>query len=93
MSKAKPEPEPTPEKPVFTLSEVSAVEELLQSIYALDDAVANQLALKRPETFVQPLRNIRENVNNALGRLFAKAHQKPAIETASDASEVDPAAT
>jgi len=91
MTKTKPEPEPTPEKPVFTLSEVSAVEELLQSIYALDDAVANQLALKRPETFVQPLRNIRENVNNALARLFAKAHQQTVAEKASEPSDADPA--
>jgi len=90
MTKTKPEPEPTPEKPVYTMREMNAVEELLQSIYSLDDAVANQLALKRPETFIQPLRNIRENVNNALGRLFEKGNQLAMDEKSSEPSDADP---
>jgi hypothetical protein len=59
-------------KQEFTFAEVDSISQLIQSIYSLDDAIANQEALKRPASFVQPLKNIRMGFNGTLTALMSK---------------------
>lgn len=74
--KEKHEQEMQAKKPTYSFQEVDGIAQLIQSIYALDDAVANQEMLKRPVSFIQPLRNMRESINAQLSRDIQKGAPK-----------------
>ena len=54
-------------------SEVNEIMLTLHRIYALDDAIANQVAVNRPNTFIQPLIEIRKWSSDRLTALTAKS--------------------
>ncbi|MDD2246344.1 MAG: hypothetical protein PHC39_04600 [Proteiniphilum sp.] len=59
-------------EPIYTDPEVGKIIWTLQMIYALDDAVSNQIQLRRPEGFVNPLQDLRNTYAADLKRLTAK---------------------
>ena len=71
----------TTTEPIYTDTEVSRIIYTLQTIYALDDAIANQMQLRRPESFVSPLQQLRLSYANDLKNLTDKSasaeSQKP----------------
>lgn len=78
-------------KSMFTFAEVDNITQVIQNIYALDDAIANQMALKRPVSFVQPLNNIRAGLNETLKSMMLKGQpQQVQQEKEPDVGE-DPA--
>jgi len=68
------------DKPVYTDMEVVGIMETMERIYALDDAIYNQEQLRRPETYIKPLREIRKNLSDYLTHLTSKAVTEPAKE-------------
>jgi hypothetical protein len=65
------------QEPTITENSMNIMLSTLQSINALDDAIANQIAARRPQGFIAPLQNIRESYARALTELSAKAGKKP----------------
>jgi hypothetical protein len=68
-----------PAEPIYTDPEVGQIMWTLQIIYALDDAVANGLQLRRPDGFIKPLADLRGTFSNDLTRLTSKG-KKPEKE-------------
>ena len=64
------------QEPRYSFQDVDSITQLIQSIYALDDAIANQEALKRPVSFIQPLVNMRGNINAKLANDIQKGAPK-----------------
>jgi len=81
----------TEKKPMFTFAEVDGITQIIQNIYALDDAIANQMGLKRPVSFVQPLQNIRNDLNEALKAMMLKGQQQQQEKPDIGAGAEDPA--
>lgn len=71
-----PEPAAQPEKMIFSQSEADHMLQLLSLIYALDDAIANQSQLRRPEGFIQPIIDIRKAFGEDLQRIAAKGVER-----------------
>jgi hypothetical protein len=57
--------------------EVADIMISLQNIYALDDAIYNQTQLNRPETFIKPLKDMRDRIGNYLKVLTSKGAPVP----------------
>ena len=57
---------------VYSDPEVVAIMETLERIYAVDDAVYNQEQLRRPETYIKPLREMRVGLSGYLTSLTSK---------------------
>jgi hypothetical protein len=72
MSNEKKEPKLTTQDPLYTDGEVSDIMHTLGRIYSLDDAIYNQEQLRRPETYIQPLRDIRAAIASRLIDITAK---------------------
>lgn len=58
--------------------EVADIMISLQNIYALDDAIYNQTQLNRPDTFIKPLKDMRERIGGYLKALTSKGNPTPA---------------
>lgn len=56
----------------YTDPEVGDIMVSIQNIYALDDAIYNQTQLNRPETFIKPLKDMRERIGAYLKKLTSK---------------------
>ena len=56
----------------YTDMEVGGIMHVLGQVYALDDAIYNQEQLRRPETYIKPLRELRSNVAGHLVNLTSK---------------------
>lgn len=69
--------EPEPEAVSYSDPEVADIMISLQNIYALDDAIYNQTQLNRPETFIKPLKDMRERIGGYLTRLTSKGKPEP----------------
>jgi hypothetical protein len=69
----------TPQEPIYNDAEVGQIMYTLQTIYALDDAVANGVQLRRPDGFVRPLAELRNTYSADLTRLTSKG-KKPEPE-------------
>ena len=67
------EPAPEPESPVYTDNEAAVMLMLLQNTYALDDAIYNQKQLARPDTFIKPLQDMRDQQSSHLKYLSSKS--------------------
>jgi len=52
--------------------EVADIMISLQNIYALDDAIYNQTQLNRPDTFIKPLKDMRDRIGGYLKALTSK---------------------
>lgn len=65
------------QEPTITETDMNTMLNTLQSINALEDAIANQIAARRPQGFVTPLQNIRDGYARALTELSAKTGKKP----------------
>jgi hypothetical protein len=52
--------------------EVADIMVSLQNLYALDDAIYNQGQLNRPDTFIKPLKDMRERISGYLRHLTSK---------------------
>ena len=61
---------PTPV--TYSDPEVANIMVSLQNLYALDDAIYNQGQLNRPETFIKPLKDMRERISGYLRHLTSK---------------------
>lgn len=61
----------------YSDNEVADVMITLQNIYALDDAIYNQMQLNRPDTFVKPLKDMRERIGMYLKNLTSKGMNTP----------------
>lgn len=57
--------------------EVADIMISLQNIYALDDAIYNQTQLNRPDTFIKPLKDMRERIGGYLKVLTSKGSPEP----------------
>jgi hypothetical protein len=64
-----------PEEVTYTDPEVGKIIYTLQTIYALDDAISNQMQLRRPEGFVTPLSELRSTYAAELKRMTAKGSE------------------
>ena len=67
--------------PIYSDNEVGIILLLQQRVFALDDAIYNQEQLKRPETFIKPLEEIRAGIAMMLKQATAKSMQKKAEES------------
>lgn len=83
MKETKETKEPEKAEAVYTDPEVSEIITALQTVYALDDAIANQMQINRPEGFVKPLVELRMNCANRLTALTAKGVPKEKKEETS----------
>ena len=75
MTKEAKEPVPV-EEPTYTDPEVVTIMITLGQIYAMDDAIYNQEQLRRPETYIQPLRELRNAISKHLTGLTSKGKAK-----------------
>jgi hypothetical protein len=57
----------------YTDPEVSRIMYTLQTIYALDDAIASQVQLRRPDGFIRPLSELREIYASDLKNITSKS--------------------
>jgi hypothetical protein len=57
---------------VFSDSEVERIIITQQTIYALDDAISIMIAARRPETFINPLNNLRGAYAEDMKRITSK---------------------
>ena len=71
MTKEAKEPVPV-EEPTYTDPEVVTIMVTLGQIYAMDDAIYNQEQLRRPETYVTPLRDVRNRIARHLTDITSK---------------------
>lgn len=69
--------EPQGEPVTYKDPEVVEIMVTLAQIYALDDAIYNQEQLRRPETFIQPVRELRNRVAGRLTEITSKGKTPP----------------
>ena len=66
----------TPEEPAaeitYVESEVVDIMVTLGQVYAMDDAIYNQEQLRRPETYITPLRDVRNRIARHLTDITSK---------------------